>query len=83
MPAFCSLLLPSYNFVGKIDASQTIRDQPIMFLFLQLYYAAVLLKFTYYAQEEGLLSGYYAFYIQFCMSNSLHVIKIILKVLFY
>ena len=36
------------------------------------YYAmlAVLLKFTYYAQEQELL---YSFYMQFCLSNSLHV----------
>ena len=33
----------------------------------------MLLKFTYYAQEQGLLSDYCAFYMQFCMRNSLHV----------
>ena len=36
-----------------------------------------MLLFTYYAyycaQEEELLSDYYTFYMQFCMSNSLHV----------
>ena len=50
------------------------RDQPI---FYPLCYAAVLLKFTYYAQfyaqEQELLPDYYAFYMQFCMSNSLHL----------
>ena len=50
----------------------------LCFYFYPSYYAAALLKFTYYAQyydaqEEELLSDYYAFYIQFCMSNSLHV----------
>ena len=41
-----------------------------------LCYAAVLLKFTYCAQydtQEQEMSDYYAFYKQFCMSNSLHV----------
>ena len=37
----------------------------------------MLLKFTYYAhyyaQEQELLSDYYAFYMQFCISSSLHV----------
>ena len=55
------------------------RDKPTMLLFLPIIicYAAVLLKFTYYAQyyaqEQQLLSDYYAFYMQFCMSSSLHV----------
>ena len=52
-----------------------------MLLFLPinkpLCYAAVLLKFTYYAQyyaqEQELLSDYYTIHIQFCMNNSLHV----------
>ena len=44
-----------------------------MLLFLPLCYAAVLLKFTYYAQEQKLLSDYVASYVQSCMSNSLHV----------
>ena len=41
-----------------------------------LCYAAVLLKFTYCAQydvQEEEMSDYYAFYMQFYMSNSLHV----------
>ena len=37
----------------------------------------MLLKFTYYAQhyaqEQELLSDYYAIHIQLCMNNSLHV----------
>ena len=42
----------------------------IMLLFLPIIcYAAVLLKFTYYAQEQKLLSDYYAF----MYGNSLHV----------
>ena len=45
--------------------------------FYLLCYAAVLLKFTYYtqcyAQEQELLSDYYAIHIQFCINNSLHV----------
>ena len=41
--------------------SLAIRDQPIMLLFYPLCYAAVLLKFTYYAQEQQFLSDYYAF----------------------
>ena len=49
----------------------------LRFYFYPLCYAAVLLTFTYYAQyyaqEQELLSDYYAFYIQFCMNNSLHV----------
>ena len=40
-----------------------------MFYFYPLCYAAVLLKVTYYAQEQELLSDYYAV----GMSNSLHV----------
>ena len=47
------------------------------FYFYPLCYAAVLLKFTYYAQyyaqEQELVSDYYAFYMQFCMSNLLNV----------
>ena len=46
----------------------------LCFYFYPLCYAAVLLKFTYYAQEQELLSDYYAIYIQFCISNSLHVV---------
>ena len=53
------------------------KDQSIMLLFLPIFYAKVLLKFTYYAQEQlqGLLSDYiiYAIHIQFCMNNSQHV----------
>ena len=49
----------------------------LCFYFCPLCYAAVLLKFTYYAQyyaeEQELLSDYYAIYIQFCMNNSPHV----------
>ena len=48
-----------------------------MLYFYPLCYAAVLFQFTYYAQqyaqEQELLSDYYAFYVQFCMSSSLHV----------
>ena len=48
-----------------------------MLLFYSLCYAAVLLKFTYYAQyyaqKQELLSDYYTFYMQFCMSDMLHV----------
>ena len=48
-----------------------------MLLFYPLCYAAVLLKFTYYAQfnaqEQELLSDYYAFYMQSCTRYSLHV----------
>ena len=49
------------------------------FYFYPLCYAAVFLKFTYYpqyyAQEQELLSDYYAIHdhIQSCMNNSLHV----------
>ena len=49
----------------------------LCFHYHPLCYAAVLLKFThyaqYYAQEQELLSDYYAFYMQFYMSSSLHV----------
>ena len=46
-----------------------------MLLFLPIIcYAAVFLKFTYYAQyytqEQELLSDYYAFYMQLCTNNS-------------
>ena len=55
----------------------TLGNSLLCVYFYPLCYAAVLLKFTYYtqyyAQEEELSSDYYAFYIQFCMSNSLHV----------
>ena len=54
-----------------------VRDQPITLLFLPIMLCCrpqlVLLKFTYYAQEQELLSGYYAIYMQFCMNNSLCV----------
>ena len=46
----------------------------LCFYFYILCYAAVLLNFTYYAQEQELLSDYYAIYIQVCMNNSLHVV---------
>ena len=39
----------------------------------------MLLKFTYYAQEQELLSNYCGIYIQFSMSDSLHVAKIFIK----
>ena len=38
-----------------------------------LCYAAVLLKFTCYAQEQEFLLDYYAFYMQFRTSNSLQI----------
>ena len=54
-----------------------VRDQPIMLLFLPIMLCCrpqlVLLKFTYYAQEQELLSDYYAIYMQFSMNNLLHV----------
>ena len=46
----------------------------LCFYFYLLCNAAVLLNFTYYAQEQELLSDYYAIYIQVCMNNSLHVV---------
>ena len=45
-----------------VPALSLSRDQPIMLLFYPLCYAAVLLKFTYYAQEQELWSDYYAIY---------------------
>ena len=51
-----------------------ISDLPIMFLFLPICYAAVFLKFTYYAQEQELWSEYYAIYIQVCMNKLLLVV---------
>ena len=50
-----------------------ISDLPIMFLFLPICYAAVFLKFTYYAQEQELWSEYYAIYIQAYMNKLLLV----------
>ena len=54
-----------------------LRTNLLCFYFYLLCYAAVLLKFTYYAQyyapEQDLLLGFYAIYMQFCISNSLHV----------
>ena len=41
-----------------------------MLLFFLLCYAAVLLKFTYHAQEQEFLPNYYAF----LYGNSLHVV---------
>ena len=53
------------------------RDQPIMLLFLPIMLCCSALKITYYAQyyaqEQELLSDYYAIYIQICMKNTLHV----------
>ena len=50
-----------------------ISDQHIMLLFLLIMLCcnALKLKFTYNVQEQELLSDYYAFYMQFCMNNSL------------
>ena len=49
----------------------------LCFSFYPLCYTVVLLKFTYYAQyyaqEQELLSDYYAIYMLSCMSSSLHV----------
>ena len=45
-----------------------------MLLFLPLCYAAVLLKFTYYSQEQELWSEYYAIYIKVCMKKLLLVV---------
>ena len=54
----------------------------LCFYFYLLCFAAVLLKSTYcaqhYAQEQE-LSDYYGAYIQFCMSNSLHVTENFIK----
>ena len=35
-----------------IDVPVSTRDRPIMLIFYLLYYAAVLIKFTYYAQNN-------------------------------
>ena len=55
----------------------------LCFYFYLLCFAVVLLKSTYYAQhyaqEQELLSDYYGIYIQFCMSNSLHVTESFIK----
>ena len=45
----------------------------LCFNFYPLYYAAVLLKYTYYAQEQIFLSVNVAIYVQFCMSSLLYV----------
>ena len=44
-----------YYYCSTTDNPIT-RDQSIMLFFYPLCYAAVLLKFTYHAQEQGLLS---------------------------
>ena len=54
------------------------RGQDIMLYFYLLCYAAVLLTFTCYAQEQE-LSDHYGIYIQFCISNSLHVTESFIK----
>ena len=60
------------GYINLFDLSGNMKQ---IFQLLLCYhcYAAVLLKFTYYAQEQESLSDYYGIYIQFCMSNSLHV----------
>ena len=49
------------------------RDQPIMLLFLPIMLCCSALKITYYAQyyaqEQELLSDYYASYVQVCRNN--------------
>ena len=47
-----------------------------MLLFYPLCYAAVLLKFTYYSEEQEMWSDllYYAIYIQVCMNELLLVV---------
>ena len=59
------------------------KDQPIMLLFLPIMLCCSAHKITYYAQyyaqEQELLSDYYAFYMQFCMSNSVHVANNFIK----
>ena len=58
--------------ISKNQALQ-VGTSLLCFYFYLLCYAAVPLEFTYYAQEQGLLSDYYAIYVQVCMNNSLHV----------
>ena len=54
-----------------------VRTNLLCFYFYPLCYAAVLLKFTYYAQyyaqEQGLSSDYICYLYTICMNNSLHV----------
>ena len=50
----------------------------MLYFYLQYYamHAAVLLKFTYYAQyaqEQELWSYYFAIYVHVCINDSLHV----------
>ena len=64
--------------IAGVCAPLMTRDQPIMLLILLIMLCCtVLLKFTYYAQyyaqEQELWSDYYAFYVQVCRSNLLHV----------
>ena len=50
----------------------------LCFYFYPLCYAAVLLKFTYYAQYYAQEQELYAIHTQFCMNNSLHVAETVL-----
>ena len=75
-----SLIFVKANFHKKqigilISKNQALQvgTSLLCFYFYPLCYAAVPLKFTYYALEQGLLSDYYASYAQVCMNNSLHI----------
>ena len=71
MLALCLMLSTTYharNHAGIIGlalttriTSLTIRDRLLCFYYYPLCYAAVLLKFTNYAQEQEFLSDYYAY----------------------
>ena len=59
-----SCMMYPNNATYLILLAHNYRDQPILYYyFCLLCYTAVFLKFTYYAQEQELLSDYYVIYI--------------------
>ena len=73
---FCSLIL-MYSFMSY-SLRPRVGTSLLRFYFYPLCYAAVLLKFTYYAQHyaqvQELWSEYYAIYIQVFMNKLILVI---------
>ena len=57
------------DFIINVLTASKLGTSLLCFYFYPLCYAAVLVKFTYYTQEQEFLSDYYAF----INGNSLHV----------
>ena len=65
-----SVIILSY-LLAFVQLTWQVGTSLLCFYVYLLYYTAVLLKFTYNAQELELWQKHYAIYIQVCMNNSL------------